>query len=155
MHDLRLGICDVPRDSRHVCEECCAGEHDWIVPHEASEREEEDVKIEIEANAMFATPFEHFESQKPDQARGIDGNGNVCQADEECHDIEWSDMVGAHSAITYFCPSNGGNGKEEQVGNDWRREEVHGEPHSYELAMISSSVSSRTIIRRDDSSSLQ
>ena len=102
---------------------------------------------------MFASLFEHFACKEPDQARSVNRDGNVCQADEEGHDVDRCDVVRAHSAIVHLRSANGGYGKQEDVRNERRGEEVHRELQACKLAMNCPLLG--MISWRYDSSSLQ
>ena len=55
---------------------------------------------------MFARFLEYFEGQPSDESRSIEGDGYVCERNEERHDIKGIDMVRPDSTGIDFLSAN-------------------------------------------------
>lgn len=130
---------DIAGHAGHIGEESRARKDDGVVAYEAAEDEEEGVQAEEESVADLAAPLEDLEGEVADEAGGVDGDGDVGERDEEGHDVNRRDVVGADGAVVDLLTADGLDGKQEEVGDERRGDEVHGEvePHvRLDLAVV-------------------
>ncbi|CRK16788.1 hypothetical protein BN1708_011840, partial [Verticillium longisporum] len=119
----------------HVRQKGGAAQYHRVVSNERREPKEKHVEVEVETAAVVASPLEDLEGEKTNEPRGIYGDGNVGQGDEEEHDVERRDVVGAQRALADLLPANGTNGEEEKIGHDGSRDEIHRKPDFDVLVM--------------------
>lgn len=123
---------DVARHPRHVRQEGGAGQDDGVVADEGGQPEEEGVEVEEEPVPDISAPLEHLECQVPDQAGSVDGDGDVCQREEEQHDVDRRDVVCPDGPVVDFLSTNSLDGKQEEIRYQWRRYEIQVEAQSHE-----------------------
>jgi hypothetical protein len=79
----------------------------------------------------LASFLKHLEGQVPNQTRSIDRDGDVCQSEEEDHNVDWGDAVSTYCPIVHFLSTNGQNGEQKEICYQGRRDKVHRKHQSH------------------------
>lgn len=122
---------DVAGDACHVGEKGCTGQDDGVISDEAGKGEEEKVKVEEESMPNLASSLKYFECKPPNKARCVDGDGNICEGQEEQHDIVWDDVVCSNGTFINLLSADGENSKKEEISDQGCCDEVHGESEEH------------------------
>ena len=130
--DPRSWVDNVARHPRHVGEEGRAGQDNGVVPNEGAQAEEEGIEVEEQSVPHLASLLQHLKCQVPDQTGSIDRDGDVCQREEESHDVDRGDVVRPEGTSVHFFLTNGQDGKQEEICYQGCRYKVHGEVQSHE-----------------------
>lgn len=75
--------------------------------------------------------LKHFERQPLNQAGRVDRDGDVCQCEEEYHDVVRENTVCADYAIVHFLSTDSEDGKQKEVCYQRCRYEIHWELQPY------------------------
>lgn len=90
---------DIARNSAEVGQEARPTENNGIVANKACEQKEERIEVDEQSTAVLSAELEDLESQPADQARCIDGDRDICQCEEEYHDVDGIDVLRPDSSI--------------------------------------------------------
>lgn len=118
---------NVARYSGHVRQEGGSGQDDGIISNETTKAKEEHVKVQEQPVPNLSTFLEHLECQVPNQTGSVDGNGDVCQRDEEHHNVNGGNTVCPNGSIVDFFSADCQDSKKEQIRYQGGGDKVQGE----------------------------
>lgn len=81
----------------------------------------------------LASLLEHLERQVPDKTGSVDRNSNICQRDEESHDVDRRNMIRSNRTVMHLSTTNCQYREQEEVRYQGRRDNVHREIKSHEV----------------------
>jgi hypothetical protein len=91
--------------------------------------------------------LKHFERQPFNQARRVDRDGDVCQCEEEYHDVVRENTVCADYAIVHFLSTDSEDGKQKEVCYQRCRYKIHRELQKYPRLGLAKMVNRIAMLR--------